>query len=93
MNVVQEAFIQAYQIKKKHPILAKLVSNMPSAAGKDTYLLVNLIRKADHYEASVCHTKSGLIQTLTHADGYIHLNKDTEGAHQGTWVEVIPLTL
>ena len=93
LNVVQEAFIQAYQIKKKHPILAKLVSNMPSAAGKDTYLLVNLIRKADHYEASVCHTKSGLIQALTHADGYIHLSKDTEGAHQGTWVEVFPLTL
>lgn len=93
LNVVQEAFIQAYHVKKQRPILAKLVSNMPSAAGKDTYLLVNLIRHPDHYEASVCHTKSGLIQALSHADGFIHLSKDTEGAHQGTWVEVFPLTL
>ncbi|HCT63496.1 MAG TPA: molybdopterin molybdenumtransferase MoeA [Erysipelotrichaceae bacterium] len=93
LNVVQEALIQAYQIKKQKPILAKLATNMPSAAGKDTYLLVNLERHSDYYEASVCHTKSGLIQAFTHANGYIHLSKDTEGAHQGTWVEVFPLTL
>lgn len=93
LNVVQEAFTQAYGIPKQKPILAKLATNMPSAAGKDTYLLVNLVRYPDYYEASVCHTKSGLIQAFTHADGYIHLSKDTEGAHQGTWVEVFPLTL
>ena len=88
LNVVQEAFFQAYQIKKQNPILAKLATNMPSAAGKDTYLLVNLIRHPTYYEASICHTKSGLMQALIHAQGYIHLNKNTEGAHQGTWVEV-----
>lgn len=69
LNVVQEAFVQAYQIKKQQPILAKLATNMPSAAGKDTYLLVNLERHLDYYEASVCHTKSGLIQAFTHANG------------------------
>jgi molybdopterin molybdotransferase len=92
LNVIQEALLQAYQIKKQKPILAKLATNMPSAAGKDTYLLVNLERYSDYYEASVCHTKSGLIQAFTHANGYIHLSKDKEGAHQGTWVEVFPLT-
>lgn len=92
LNVVQEAFVQAYHLKKQNPILAKLATNMPSAAGKDTYLLVNLVRHPDHYEASICHTKSGLIQAFTHAHGYVHLKKDTEGAHQGTWVEVFPLT-
>ena len=53
LNVVQEAFVQAYQIQKQKPILAKLSTNMPSAAGKDTYLLVSLVQHPHYYEASI----------------------------------------
>lgn len=72
-----------------HPIVpAILSSNAPSNHGREELLLVTVEEKAGKWIAHPLFGKSGLITLLTKSDGYVRINRDTEGLQAGNKVEV-----
>lgn len=67
---------------------ATLSVNLASSPGKATYWPVKLVAGGDGYLAQPQFGKSGLISTLTSADGYISAARDTEGFSAGSKVYV-----
>ena len=67
---------------------ARLSCNAPSSPGKLTCWPCKLIYDADGYTAEPVFGKSGLITTLTQADGYFVTARDTEGLKTGELVMV-----
>lgn len=61
------------------PIPARMESNVPAAAGRATCQPVKLVQGPDGYIARPVHGKSGLMRTLTQADGYVMLEVNQEG--------------
>ena len=59
--------------------------NIASSPGCMTIRLVNI---DENFNISLIYGKSGLIHTLSHADGYIILDKDCEGINKGDRVTV-----
>lgn len=74
--------------KEEMMTLAKMGTNLASAPGKTTCLLVRLIRKADGYTAEPILGKSGLITTMAEADGYVMVDMNREGLSKGETVPV-----
>lgn len=71
------------------PLPAQLSVNVPAAAGRETLQLVTLQQQADRsWLAIPLLYKSGLITSLTAADGYFILPRDAEGLPAGSPVEV-----
>lgn len=66
-------------------IPARLTTNVPGAPGKCTCQLVRLISDDTkmEYQAEPVWGKSGLIHTLSEADGYIMIEEDVEGLRKG----------
>ena len=71
-----------------NPIPAKLESNIPAAAGRATCQMVKLLSVEDGYLARPIYGKSGLMSSLTQADGYVMLPVNQEGLQTGTTVYV-----
>ena len=69
-------------------IPAKISVNVASSPGKLTCLPVKLRWTGNGYSAEPVFGKSGLITTLTSADGYFIVNRNTEGLQSGQTVEV-----
>lgn len=69
-------------------IPAVLTCNIASAAGKLTCLPVSLTWNGTIYEAAPIFGKSGLITTLTRADGYCIIDRSLEGLQTGETVLV-----
>ena len=69
-------------------IPAKLESNIPAAPGRATCQTVKLIADENGYIARPIHGKSGLMSTLTQADGYLILPVNQEGLKTGETVYV-----
>lgn len=69
-------------------IFAQITSNFASAPGKMTCQLVQLIKQGNQYYAEPILGKSGLITTLTRADGYILIDQNKEGINKDEMVEV-----
>ena len=67
---------------------ARLSCNAPSSPGKLTCQPCRLIHDAGGYIAEPVFGKSGLITTLTQADGYFVTARDTEGLKAGELVMV-----
>jgi len=67
---------------------ARLSCNAPSSPGKLTCWPCRLIHTADGYTVEPVFKKSGLITTLTQADGYFLTVRDTEGLQAGHTVMV-----
>ena len=61
------------------PLPAKVSSNVPGASGKTVCQPVILVLKDGVYFAEPVFGKSGLITTLTQADGYITIDLNKEG--------------
>jgi molybdopterin molybdotransferase len=61
------------------PIPARMACNIASSPGKTTVQPVTLYRSGMEYTACPVFGKSGMMSTLTKADGYILINKNTEG--------------
>lgn len=72
-------------------VYAKITSNLAGAPGKMTCQLVRLIRQEKEYQAEPIFGKSGLITTLTRADGYILIDQNKEGLQKDEIVEVFYL--
>lgn len=69
-------------------IPAVLASNIPGAAGRAVCQTVKLEREKDGYRAIPVFGKSGLMHTLTQADGYVMVEADEEGLCTGETVYV-----
>ena len=60
-------------------IRARMKTNVASAPGRTTLQLVSLVNINGEYIAEPVYGKSGLITTLTKADGYVVINLNNEG--------------
>lgn len=69
-------------------IPATLLANLPASAGKTTVYPVTLNLTSQGYEACPVYGKSGLITTLTRAQGYLVIEQNAEGLAQGASVMI-----
>lgn len=69
-------------------IKARLSRNVPSAQGREDYVRVRILRDETGYTAAPVFGKSGLISTMTKADGLIKIDMNTEGLDKGSIVDV-----
>lgn len=74
--------------EKKKMIPAVMESNVPGAPGKATCQMVKLIQTDEGYLARPVFGKSGLMSTMTQADGYVMLEINQEGLQAGEKVYV-----
>jgi molybdopterin molybdotransferase len=70
------------------PVPAALTVNVPSSPGKTTCQPVKLAVSGKGYLAEPVFGKSGLITTLTQADGYFVIEREAEGLTAGSRVYV-----
>ncbi len=82
---------EAYAHLKTYHLTAYMDTNLPSAAGRETCILVELFERDGAYIAKPILGKSGLISTLTKAYGYLVIHKNAEGLKEGEQVFVYPL--
>jgi molybdopterin molybdotransferase len=69
-------------------IKARLPRNVPSAQGREDYVRVRIFRDETGYIADPVFGKSGLISTMTRADGLIKIDMNTEGLDKDSLVDV-----
>ena len=62
-----------------------MTENIPASPGRQTFQLVNV---DDNFNVKPVYGRSGLIHTLSEADGYIVLETDQEGINKGNKVKV-----
>lgn len=74
--------------KETIKIPAVMESNVPGAPGRATCQMVKLIQGGNGYIARPVFGKSGLMSTLTQADGYVMLEINQEGLKTGETVYV-----
>ena len=74
--------------KKKRTIMAKVTKNFSSSPGKEEHVGVKLEEKNGEIWASPLLGKSGLITTLTQADGTAVIPLRKTGVREGEFVEV-----
>ncbi len=73
---------------RQQAVRAKLSRNVPSAAGREDYVQVNLEEIDGVLHAIPIFGKSNLIYTLVRADGRIKIDLDANGLRAGDWVDV-----
>ncbi|RKD31079.1 molybdopterin molybdotransferase MoeA [Lacrimispora algidixylanolytica] len=74
--------------KEGHSLFARMTTNLAGSPGRTTCQLVRLIKKEQEYYAEPVHGKSGLITSLTRADGYLMIGQNQEGLNKDELVEV-----
>lgn len=75
--------------KEPPKTLARITENVAAGAGRTTCLLLQLVDGDDGiYSAVPVLGKSGLMTTLTRADGYTLIHGDTEGLKEGELIQV-----
>jgi molybdopterin molybdotransferase len=74
--------------KPAFPVPAKLSCNLAGAPGKTCFQPVNLVRDGGEYLAEPVFGKSGMISTLTRAEGFVEIDKNREGLLKGEAVLV-----
>jgi molybdopterin molybdotransferase len=70
-------------------IPARLIRNVASVQGRTDFIRVRLLRHGAELCAEPVLGKSGLLNTMVHADGIIEIGKNVEGLEEGAQVEVI----
>jgi len=70
-------------------IPAVLTRNLPSVPGRDDFINIRLGKLEGKYTATPILGKSGLISTMSEADGMVHITADKSGLYQGEIVEVL----
>ena len=70
-------------------IPAVLTRNLPSVPGRDDFINVRLSKADGKYTATPILGKSGLISTMSEADGIVHITADKSGLYHGEMVEVL----
>lgn len=67
---------------------ATMAHNLPGSPGRTTYQPVRLTAGDHGYQATAVYGKSGLITSLTQADGYVIMERNSEGMTSGQQVMV-----
>lgn len=75
-------------IGEEYTLPAVMETNLASAPGKTTCQMVELIKNKEGYTARPVFGKSGLITTLSRADGFVLIDMNKEGIRAGEQVEV-----
>jgi len=70
-------------------VTAVLARNLPSVPGRDDFINVRLTKQEGTYIATPILGKSGLISTMSEADGMVHIPADKSGLYHGEIVEVV----
>jgi len=70
-------------------IPAILAQNVPSVPGRDDFINVRLSKQEGKYTATPILGKSGMISTMSEADGIVHIPADKSGLYHGEMVEVL----
>ncbi|MDR1251082.1 MAG: hypothetical protein LBK62_02840 [Treponema sp.] len=76
--------------REPFPVPAKLSRNLAGSPGRALYQPVTLLPAGNGYLAEPLYGKSGMISTLTAADGYLIIDRNTEGLRKGAdvWVHL-----
>ncbi len=77
-----------YGCESNNVIYARAKTNFPSASGRATVMPVKLEKDDNGYTATPKFYKSGLINILAQADGYIIIPSFVEGIEKNTLLEV-----
>lgn len=82
------------QIQHRTTVFAALTRNINSAAGRRDVIRVQLIKdeKNQNFTAVPILGKSGSISSLSKADGYFIIDEASQGAYEGTTIEVTLFT-
>ena len=75
-------------MKSEFKVPAILSRNIASAQGRTDFVRVKLSEEEDVPTAQPVLGKSGLINTMVHADGLIEIDENSEGLDKGTRVDV-----
>ena len=86
--VLMDAAAEARGQKKEPYVTAKMAVNVGCDAGKANCISVKLIETEDGYTAQPILGKSGLISTLTEADGFVITDHNSEGIKENETVKV-----
>lgn len=65
-----------------------LTQNVYSGSGREEFVRVRLLGESGNWRVEPLRGKSGLIRTMVHADGLLHIDLDTEGLEAGKRVRV-----
>lgn len=79
-------------ISASYTIPARLSRSMASVPGRDDFIRVQLIKKSGEYWAEPVLGKSGLISTMSTADGIVHIPADKGGLYSDEMVQVELIT-
>lgn len=74
--------------KERPMVVAEITENVAAAGGRATCQLVELADEDGVYKAVPIFGKSGLMTTLTRADGYVLIETNEEGLKEGKQVKV-----
>lgn len=74
--------------KERPMVVAEITENVAAAGGRATCQLVELADEDGAYKAVPIFGKSGLMTTLTRADGYVLIETNEEGLKEGHQVKV-----
>ncbi|MGQ4832671.1 MAG: molybdopterin molybdotransferase MoeA [Candidatus Asgardarchaeia archaeon] len=92
IKIVRELVFRLQGINQKsiEPVIkATLTRRVSTKLGIRTFVRVNILEKEGQIYADPVHASgSGLISTLSHADGYFEVPENMEGFEEGTEVEV-----
>lgn len=77
--------------EQRYNLFARLTRNLASAAGRDDFVRVRLIRDNDEWLAEPLLGKSGLLNTLVGAQGMVQITAAKQGLQAGELVEVVLL--
>lgn len=73
---------------ESYPVAAMLTQSIPSNHGREEFVAVKLARTADGLLATPVSGKSGLISTLSKADGCLCIPRECEGLTENMTVQV-----
>ena len=79
-------------IRDVYTIPARITRSMASVPGRDDFIRVQLIKKSSEYWAEPILGKSGLISTMSAADGIVHIPADKGGLYSEEMVQVELIT-
>ncbi len=74
--------------EKKFPIQGEFTINYHKAKGREEFLLVNINLSEDKIYVEPILTKSGIISSISKADGYVRVEMNKEGLATGEKVKV-----
>jgi molybdopterin molybdotransferase len=69
-------------------VTAKLMHNIASVPGREDYVQVKVVERDGKLWADPVFGKSNLIYTMVKADGLLCVPLDSNGVHEGEWVEI-----